>query len=227
VEAVDDMRATNPPSNEELLDALTKDFTDHDFDLKHLARTIMNSAAYQRSSRSNEANKQDERYYSRYIIKRLPAEALLDAISQVTGVPSEFPNFPAGMRAMQIPDARVNSYFLSAFGKPPRINTCECERTSEPSVAQVLHIINGDTINQKLRARGSVVDSFVKLGVSNEMMINHIYQAALSRGPSKDELDHLVPLMNETRDASGAARRQAVEDLVWAVLTSKEFLFNH
>ena len=227
VEAVDDMRATNPPSNEELLDALTKDFTDHNFDLKHLARTIMNSAAYQRSSRSNEANKQDERYYSRYIIKRLPAEALLDAISQVTGVPSEFPGFPAGMRAMQIPDARVNSYFLSAFGKPPRINTCECERTSEPSVAQVLHIINGDTINQKLRARGSVVDSFVKLGVSNEMIINHIYQAALSRSPGKDELDHLAPLMNETRDVSGAARRQVVEDLVWAVLTSKEFLFNH
>ncbi|HMZ22790.1 MAG TPA: DUF1549 domain-containing protein, partial [Blastocatellia bacterium] len=120
VEAVDDMRATNPPSNEELLAALTKDFTDHGFDLKHLIRTVMNSAAYQRSSKPNDANKQDERFYSRYIIKRLPAEAMLDAVSQVTGVMTEFPGYPAGIRAMQLPDARVNSYFLTVFGKPPR-----------------------------------------------------------------------------------------------------------
>src|SRR5574341_1225170 len=173
VEAVDDMRATNPPSNEELLNALTKDFSDHGFDIKHLIRTIMNSAAYQRSSKPNEANKQDERHYSRYIIKRLPAEAMLDAISQITGVPTEFPGQPPGTRAMQLPDPRVNSYFLTIFGKPPRLATCECERTSEPSVTQALHVINGDTINQKLRAPGGIVDSFVKLGVSDEMMIRH------------------------------------------------------
>lgn len=226
VEAVDDMRATNPPSNEELLEALTKEFTGHGFDAKYLIRTIMNSAAYQRSSKPNETNKPDERYYSRYLIKRLPAEALLDAITQVTGVPTEFPGYPAGTRAMQLPDARVNSYFLTIFGRPLRVTTCECERSAEPSVPQALHAINGETINQKLRAQGGIVDSFVKLGATDEVMINHLYLAALSRPPSQDEVKQLLTLLNETKGTAGA-RRQAVEDLAWAVLTSKEFLFNH
>ena len=131
---------------------------------------------------------------------------------------------------MQLPDARVNSYFLTIFGKPPRFATCECERTSEPSVTQALHVINGDTINQKLRASGSLVESFLKLGATDETIINHIYLSALSRKPEKDEINRLLSVMKESEGAAknaSDARRQAIEDLVWAVLTSKEFMFNH
>ncbi len=226
VEAVDDLRATNPPSNEELMQALCEEVARHNFDVKHLIRVIMNSATYQRSSKANEFNKQDEKYYSRYIVRRLKAEAMLDAISQVTGAPTDFPGYPAGMRAMQLPDARVNSYFLKAFGRPDRVNTCECERSSEPTVTQALHIINGDTINQKLRAPGSAVDNFVRLGFSDEAIINHLYLSALSRTPSTGEMKNLRAALKQS-DGGKDSRRQAVEDVVWSVLTSREFLFNH
>jgi hypothetical protein len=226
VEAVDDLRATNPPTNEELMQALADETVRHNFDVKHLIRTIMNSAAYQRSSKANEFNRQDEKYYSRYLVRRLKAEAMLDAISQVTGAATAFPNYPAGMRAMQLPDARINSYFLKAFGKPERATTCECERSSEPTVTQALHIINGDTINQKLRAPGGVVDNFVRLGFSDEAIINHIYLSALSRRPSPGEMKDLQAVLRES-DGSKDSRRHAIEDALWSVLTSREFLFNH
>ncbi len=224
VEAVDDLRATNPPSNEELMQALC-DETARNFDVKHLIRSIMNSATYQSSSKANENNQQDEKYYSRYIVRRLKAEAMLDAISQVTGAPTAFPDYPAGMRAIQLPDARVNSYFLRAFGRPERATTCECERSSEPTVTQALHIINGDTINQKLRAPGGVVDNFVRLGFSDEAIINHLYLSALSRRPSPTEMKTLQAMLKES-DHGIDSRRQAIEDVVWSVLTSREFLFN-
>ena len=222
VEAVDDMRATNPPSNEELLSALTKDFTDHGFDTKHLIRTIMRSAAYQRAATPNETNADDERYYSRYVMRRLPAEVLLDAVAQVTGVPTAFPNLAPGTRALQVPDAKNNPYFLAVFGKPPRLITVESERTAEPSVAQALHAINGETLNQKLRAPGGLIDSFIRHALSEEMALRHLYLAALGREPRPDEEGRLLTALRESDD-----RRQAFEDIAWAILTSKEFMFNH
>jgi hypothetical protein len=226
VEAVDDMRATNPPTNEELLSSLTKDFTDHKFDLKHLMRTIMNSAAYQRASEANATNAKDDKYYSKYIVKRLPAEVMLDALSQVTNVPTMFPDFAPGTRAIQLPDSRLNQYFLKVFGKPPRVATCECERSAEPTVQQALHIINGETLNQKLRAPGGFVDNVVKLGLPDAMLIEHLYLSAFARKPSDKEMTNLLAELKTNR-SEAMARRQAVEDVVWAVLTSKEFLFNH
>ncbi len=222
VEAVDDMRATNPPSNEELLTALTKDFTEHGFDTRHLIRTIMNSAAYQRTGTPNSTNADDERYYSRYVLRRLPAEVLLDAVSQVTGVPTPFPNMAPGTRALQVPDAKNNPYFLNVFGKPPRLITVESERTAEPTVAQALHAINGETLNQKLRAPGGIVDSIVRHNIADAMALRHLYLAALAREPRPDELQRLLTALRESDD-----RRQAIEDVAWAILTSKEFMFNH
>jgi hypothetical protein len=193
----------------------------------------MNSAAYQRSSQSNETNAKDEKYYSKYIIKRLPAEVMLDALSQITAVPTMFPDFAPGTRAIQLPDSRINQYFLKVFGKPPRVTTCECERSSEPTVQQALHIINGDTLNQKLRASGGFVDNVIKIGLPDEMILQHLYLSAFARSPTATEMTNMLAALKASREenraslAPEAARRQAIEDVVWAALTSKEFLFNH
>jgi uncharacterized protein DUF1549/uncharacterized protein DUF1553 len=232
VEPADDMRASNPPSNEDLLNALTKDFVGHDFDVNGLIRTVMNSAAYQTASEPTPQNIQDEKYYSHYVIRRLPAEVLLDAYSEVAGVPEKFDGYPAGMRALQLPDTAVESYFLTAFGRPPREQTRESDRTSEPSITQALHVINGNTLNQKLRAPGSTVDMLLKLGLSNQRMVDYMFLAAFSRYPTDAERQEIVQDLEAAggKRVPGSAvdsRRAALIDVSWAVLTSKEFMFNH
>ena len=228
VDPVDDMRETNLASNEGLLSALAKDFVERGFDVRYLIRTIMNSATYQLSSKTNKLNAQDEKYSSHYLTRRLQAEVMLDAISQVTGVPEKFPGFPVGTRALQLPDANVDSYFLTTFGRNPRIITDETERETSPNLSQVLHIANGKTINRKLMAPGSSVDMMVKLGLSNERKLNHLYLSAFSRYPTDDERTELLDTMEEgEQQAQEDGRRRVLEDLLWAMLTSKEFLFNH
>ncbi len=228
---IDDVRATNPASNEELFNALVQDFT-KDFDVKRLMRTIMNSGTYQLSSEPNASNQNDAKYYSHYILKRLPAEVLLDAISQVTGVPTAFDGYPSGTRALQLPDVQVKSEFLNVFGRPKRIICDAGERSSEPSIAQALHVINGDTLNKKLLARDSYVGLFQRLGLSDSRMVEQIYLSAFSRFPTGEEKKRALDLLADARLAKGTpeslaqSRRQGVEDLVWALLTSKEFLFN-
>ncbi len=226
VDPIDDLRATNPASNEEMLAALTKDFVDHGYDIKRLIRTVMNSGIYQLSSEANATNQSDNVFYSKYIVKRLPAEVILDAMSQVTGVPSSFAGYPVGTRAMQLPDSQVQSQFLASFGRPPRQICDASERSSDPSVPQALHVINGDTLNKKLSAADGYAALMLKLGLSDKRIIEHLFLSALGRYPTESESETLVALLKK----SGAAkdeRKQAVEDMMWSMLTGKEFLFNY
>jgi hypothetical protein len=236
VEAVDDLRSTNPASNEKLLSAAARFLADQKFDLQALMRAILQSATYQRTSAPVPGNADDSRFYSRYYPRRLMAEVLLDAISQVTGVPTEFvtdlrnqnlgfgEKYPLGMKAQQLPDSMVLSYFLKSFGRPERQKTCECERTSEPSIAQALHIANGDTLNEKLSAKDNRITKILAKDLSNEVLIEEAYLACLSRFPTDVEKTKILATLEQ---APGAERRAAVEDVFWALLSSREFLFNH
>ncbi len=224
VESVDDMRLTNPASNEALLTELAGYLVDHGYDLRSLMRLILQSATYQRSSQTLAENAADDRFYSRYYPRRLMAEVLLDAVSQVTGAPTEFPGYPAGWRALQLPDSNVNSYFLKTFGRPERVITCECERTAEPSMVQVLHLSNGDVLNQKLARNGNRIDALMAAGSDPGQWVDQLFLTALSRKPTETERAQLLPLLTEPPEAE---RRAALEDLFWSVLSSKEFLFNH
>ena len=233
VHPADDMRATNPASNEELLAELTKRFVLSGFNVKELIRTIMNSGVYQLSAAANATNQNDDVYYSKYIIKRLPAEVILDAMSRVTGVPSMFADYPPATRALQLPDTQVQSPFLTVFGRPERLACDVAARSSDPSISQALHVINGDTLNGKLRAANGNVDVFLKLGFSDARIIEFLYLSAFSRYPSEDEKRGIESALAKARIAEGApearvlARKEALEDMIWAMLTSKEFLFNH
>ena len=228
VDPVDDLRATNPASNEELMAALAKDFVEHGYDVKRLIRTIMNSAVYQLSSEANATNQADSIYYSKHIVRRLSAEVILDAMSQVTGAPTAFAGYPAGTRALQLPDTQVKSEFLTSFGRPIR-NICDAaERSGDPTVAQALHVINGDTLNKKLSAPEGTIALFLKLGFSDRRIIEYVYLSAFSRYPTDSERHELVAAIEKAKAGHGPdAHRQALEDMVWAMLTSKEFLFNH
>ncbi len=236
VEKVDDLRITNPASNEKLLSAAANFLADQKFDLKTLMRAILQSETYQRSSVALPENAADQRFYSRYYPKRLMAEVLLDAYSQVTAVPTEFrldlrnqnrgigEKYPAGLRALQLPDTRAFSYFLETFGRPDRVKTCECERTAEPSMSQALHIANGDTVNKKLAAKDSIVAKLFDAKLSDEKLIDEACLTSLSRLPTTAEKERFFKALAGTKDAE---RRTALEDIFWAMLSSREFLFNH
>jgi len=236
VEKVDDLRITNPASNEKLLTVAANFLADQKFDLKALMRAILQSETYQRSSVALPENAADQRFYSRYYPKRLMAEVLLDAYAQVTAVPTEFrldlrnqnrgigEKYPAGLRALQLPDTRAFSYFLETFGRPDRVKTCECERTAEPSMSQALHIANGDTVNKKLAAKDSIVTKLLDAKLSDEKLIEEASLASLSRLPTTTEKQHFLKVLADTKDAE---RRTALEDTFWAMLSSREFLFNH
>jgi hypothetical protein len=241
VEAEDDLRETNPPSNRELFDALAADFVRNKYDVKHLMRVILNSAAYQRSSKPLKENAPDDRFASHSLLRRLPGEVILDAYSDITGVPTPFDRitsaggdaitpiatYPAGTRAMQIPDPLTTSRFLDAFGRAERLQTCSCERTSDASVAQALHLNNGHTLNDKLRDKTSVVAKWLADGLTDGEIVDKVFLRALSRHPTIAEKRKFLDILAAGAKDGAQSRREAVEDFVWAVLTGREFLFNH
>ncbi|HJT78842.1 MAG TPA: DUF1553 domain-containing protein, partial [Gemmataceae bacterium] len=221
VEPEDDLRATNPPTNPELLDALAKDFVAHGYDVKYLIRLVMNSAAYQRSSVPLPENRADDRFYSHYLVRRLPAEVVLDAYTQVTGVPTPFTQvalgttggtsptsmYPLGTRALQLPDTQLVSPFLEAFGRPLREQTCSCEREEDSSVGQALHLNNGDTLNDKLRAKGSRVERWLAEKVGDEDAVRRVFFLGLSRPPTAEEMQKFEALLGDAEHDGHTTRR--------------------
>jgi hypothetical protein len=175
VEPVDDFRATNPPANEALLDWLARDLAEQGYDLKHLMRAILRSQTYQRSSQPRPGSERDTKYYSHYPFKRLSAEQLLDALAAATGVAEKFAAYPAGTRASQLPDTSVPSYLLDLFGRPARQTTCECERADEPTVAQVLHLMNNAGINEKLSAKNGRVAALIASNLPPRRLVDDLY----------------------------------------------------
>jgi len=223
IEPVDDVRNTNPPINPALLDALTKDFIEHKFDMRHLMRRIVTSETYQRSAAPTPSNRRDEQNFSRFIPRRIPAEALLDCLVQATGVAENFGGAPAGIRAAQLPDANVSSPFLGLFGKPQRMDACECERDNNSNMLQALHFINGNTILGRVQNAGGRVAQLQKEKKDDAELVTELYLWSLARNPTADEVkvgvDHIK--------SYGEARGEAVQDLVWALLNSKDFLLVH
>ena len=222
VEPVDDIRASNPPTNPALWKALNADFVAHGFDLRHLMRTILNSRTYQLSSESLTDNEADTKFYSHYTARRLPAELLLDAISQVTAIPDQFPGYPEGIRAQQLPDPALDSYFLRLFGRSDRVTACACERTGDVTMSQLLHLQNGDTITRKLEAGESRLAELLKSTPDNPVLIERLFLTTLARLPTETETNAATIAL-----ASGDPRDTVFRDLLWALLNSKEFAFNH
>jgi hypothetical protein len=222
VDPVDDFRDSNPSANDDLLDALAKDFVKNKFDAKHLIRTIMNSRTYQLSAQTNEFNKDDNKYFSHAVTKLLTAEQLLDAICQVTDVPEKFAGMPPGTRAVQLPDGEVNHPFLKTFGQPARELACECEREGDSNLAQALQLINGPTVNDRLRNASNRIGKLMAAKKTDKEIVAELFLTTLSRLPNETEESAMLNHVSISTD-----RRRAWEDVHWALINSKEFLFRH
>ena len=222
VEPVDDVTLSDPPSNPELLDALGTHFTDYKYDFRKLVRDICTSSTYQRSTHVNETNAGDRLNFSHAQVRRVRAEVLLDAISQITSTPNKFQGLPLGARAVQIADGATSTYFLTTFGRAKRESVCSCEVKMEPTLSQALHLMNGDAVNDRIK-QGRVVENMIKEKKTDRQIIDELFLRVFGRGPNAKELASVSQAAADAPDA-----RQAVfEDLFWALLNSKEFFFNH
>jgi hypothetical protein len=221
VDPVDDFRASNPASNPELLDALAGKLVEYKYDIKQLVRDICNSQTYQRSTLPIEGNEQDLRNYSHGLVRRIPSENLLDCISQVTQTKEKFRGLPLGARAVQIADGATSNYFLTTFGRSARTTVCADEATTDPSLSQALHLINGGAVSGKIN-QGGMLNQWKQQGLTPEVIIDRIYFRCLSRFPTEPEKSRLMQLIQESGNPD-----VGLHDVFWAVLNSREFIFNH
>lgn len=226
VQEVDDLRETNPPSNPELLDALAKDFSDHKFDVKYIIRTIVSSRVYQLSAEPVEANKNDRQNFARFYARRMIAEVLLDSLDQATGSKTRFGNVASTARAIDLPHENFGSYFLDTFDRPRRVTSCECERSSGGTLAQVLLLANSDEIENKIASGEGKIARLLKEQKSDKEILDEVYLGALSRFPTTEEQATLLKFL-EPFTTKPQERQQGLEDVLWTVLNAKEFMFTH
>ncbi|MFM7038391.1 MAG: DUF1549 domain-containing protein [Planctomycetaceae bacterium] len=224
IEPVDDLRATNPPSNAKLWEYLNEQFVQSDFDLRHVMRLIMNSETYRRSSATLPENQYDQRFHSHAQARRLPAEVLLDAIGAATGEPESFNGYPLGIRAIQVPDPGLDSYFLAMFGRSERVTACACERSGDVTLPQLLHLQNSDSLTARIRAPEGRLQRLLAGNASDTDIISELFQATLCRLPRDDERAAIVAQLTAT---TATERTEVFQDLFWVLLNTREFAFQH
>jgi Protein of unknown function (DUF1549)/Protein of unknown function (DUF1553) len=221
VHEVDDVRVSNPPVNGPLMEALGQRFTEYKYDFKRMVRDICTSRTYQLSTRTNDTNAEDERNFSHAALRRIRAEILLDIISHVTETKDKFAGLPLGARAVQIADGNTATYFLTTFGRATRETVCSCEVKMEPNLGQALHLMNGESVHEKIK-QGGVVARLLEAGKTPQQVADELYLRSLARKPTAEE----ATAINE-QIAASADPKPALEDVFWALLNSREFLFNH
>jgi hypothetical protein len=221
IEPVDDVRVSNPPSNAPLLAELSKRLTESGYNFKQLVRDICQSETYQRSTETNPSNELDSRNFTRQTLRRIKAESMVVILSQVTGTKDKFPRLPTGARAVQIADGATSTYFLTTFGRAARQTACSCEVKMEPTLSQALHLLNGESTNAKIQ-QGGQINKWLKDGLTPPQIIERLYVRCLSRKPLPEELAALAPLFPEGQNPA-----QPLLDVFWALLNSREFVFNH
>ena len=221
INEVDDVRVSNPPVNVALLDTLASKFTEYNYDFKKIVRDICTSRAYQLSTGTNETNEKDSRNFSHAALRRMRAEIMLDAITQITSTSNKFPGLPNGARAVQIANGNTSTYFLTTFGRAKRETVCACEVKMEPNLSQALHMLNGDTVNSKI-TQGKLIPTRLGEEVPIPQILEELYIRCLCRKPTEKELTNLMEIISQEEN-----KQQALEDTFWALLNSREFLFNH
>jgi len=221
IDPVDDLRSSNPPVNGPLWKTANREFVQSGFNLRHVMKLILTSRAYQLGSSTRPENENDRRFYSHYYAKRISAEVLLDAISQVTGVPDSFPGYPVGIRATQLPDPGVESHFLKLFGQSDRVTACACERNGDVTLPQLLHLQNGASVVEKIKSADGRLAKLMKESADDAALVESLFLTAMGRRPREAESKTVARLL-EASD-----RAEVIRDLFWALLNSKEFVFNH